>query len=135
MSTVGERLREERDRLGMSQTAFAEAGGVQKRAQINYEKDERSPDARYLIALFGLNVDVMYVLTSQRSNGASTHHLPPDEQLLLESYRGMAAKARKELLAEMLTGGSKKKPKMAGGVSVSGNNNRTAGGTYHENKE
>ena len=35
------RLREERERLGFSQEAFGVLGGVQKRAQINYEKGER----------------------------------------------------------------------------------------------
>lgn len=66
LSTVGERLREERDRLDLSQTAFAELGGVQKRAQINYEKDERHPDAGYLAAIAAANVDVLYVLTGKR---------------------------------------------------------------------
>lgn len=47
-STIGQRLREERERFGMSQTAFGQAGGVQKQAQINYESDLRSPDAIYL---------------------------------------------------------------------------------------
>ncbi|UQY37315.1 helix-turn-helix transcriptional regulator [Pseudomonas fulva] len=66
LSTIGERLREERDRLDLSQTAFAELGGVQKRAQINYEKDDRHPDAGYLAAIAAANVDVLYVLTGER---------------------------------------------------------------------
>jgi len=40
---------------------------VQKRAQINYEKDERQPDAAYLAAVAEAGADVLYVLTGQRS--------------------------------------------------------------------
>jgi len=48
MNTRGSRLREERARLGLNQDDLAAAGGVKRRAQINYEQDERSPDAEYL---------------------------------------------------------------------------------------
>lgn len=71
LSTIGERLREERELLGLSQPAFAEVGGVQKRAQINYEKDERYPDAAYLAAVAAAGVDVLYVLTGQHAGSAA----------------------------------------------------------------
>lgn len=63
LSTVGDRIKEERERLKMSQTEFADLGGVQKRAQIHYEKGERVPDALYLVAVAARGVDVTYVLT------------------------------------------------------------------------
>lgn len=66
MSTIGERLREERDKLKLSQTEFGKIGGVQKRAQVNYEGDERLPDAGYLSAVAKAGVDVLYVLTGSR---------------------------------------------------------------------
>lgn len=59
----------------MSQTGFADLGGVQKRAQINYEKGERSPDAAYLSAVAGHGVDVTYVLTGVRMDEATRSHL------------------------------------------------------------
>lgn len=59
----------------MSQTGFADLGGVQKRAQINYEKGERSPDAAYLSAVAGHGVDVTYVLTGIRMDEATRAHL------------------------------------------------------------
>lgn len=77
LSTIGERLRQERDRLGLNQTAFAEVGGVQKRAQINYEKDERYPDAGYLAAIAAAGVDVLYVLTGQRSQSVTEQSNSP----------------------------------------------------------
>ncbi|QKH37306.1 helix-turn-helix transcriptional regulator [Achromobacter pestifer] len=58
-----ERLKEERIRLGMSQTAFGELGGVKVLAQRNYETGKRSPDASYLERLAAMGVDVLYVVT------------------------------------------------------------------------
>jgi phage repressor protein C with HTH and peptisase S24 domain/DNA-binding XRE family transcriptional regulator len=66
MSTQGTRLREERDRLGLSQIDFAERGGVGKHSQINYENDRRHPDSKYLVLIENIGVDIMYVLTGTR---------------------------------------------------------------------
>jgi transcriptional regulator with XRE-family HTH domain len=66
MNSVGERLREERLRLGHNQSDFAEIGGVQRRAQVNYEADERSPDAGYLAAIAAQGADIQYVVTGRR---------------------------------------------------------------------
>lgn len=69
MSTIGERLKEERERLGLSQPAFAALGGAGKHSQINYEANRRSPDGEYLSAVAKHGVDVLYVLTGQRTPG------------------------------------------------------------------
>lgn len=125
MSTIGERLREERERLGLSQPAFAEVGGVQKRAQINYEKDERHPDAAYLAAVAEAGVDVLYVLTGQHAQNVTgqsyvstsrhvtenvhpvTHSVAAEplgeyrlnrrEKALLENYRGSDEEGRRAM--------------------------------------
>lgn len=60
------RLREERERLGLNQTDFAELGGVKKLAQFNYEKGERYPDAGYLMAVAASGVDTQYLLSGER---------------------------------------------------------------------
>lgn len=67
MNTIGQRLKEERERLGMNQESFAMAGGVKKRAQVYYEQDERCPDGHYFSALAGIGVDVTYILTGIRA--------------------------------------------------------------------
>ncbi|WP_198655759.1 S24 family peptidase [Salinicola sp. CR57] len=72
---VGERLRKERERLGMTQTALAEIGGVGKTTQINYEKNNRNPDTGYLLALDAVGVDTYYVLTGRRTGGADSESL------------------------------------------------------------
>ena len=61
--TIGDRLKEERSRLGLSQTDLGAAGGVGKTTQINYEKGTGSPDAKYLSALAALGIDILYVVT------------------------------------------------------------------------
>lgn len=50
-SDIGERLREERERIGLSQMAFGEIGGVKKLAQLKYEQRGRAPDVIYLGAI------------------------------------------------------------------------------------
>jgi len=63
MSHTGDRLREERDRLGLSQEALAKVAGVHRNTQIKYESGERSPDLDYLLAVSRVGVDVLYLLT------------------------------------------------------------------------
>lgn len=69
--SIGERLREERERIGLSQTALAQIGGVGKTTQIKYEKGASSPDSAYLSAVSDEGVDVFYVLKGQRSGTAT----------------------------------------------------------------
>lgn len=64
--TIGQRLREERKRLGFTQPKLGEVTGVIKGTQIAYEKDERSPDTKYLAAAAKSGVDVLYVITGER---------------------------------------------------------------------
>ncbi|WP_178125774.1 helix-turn-helix domain-containing protein [Pseudomonas sp. EMN2] len=63
---IGERLKEERVRLGYNQADFAAIAGVAKTSQFNYEKGDRSPDAAYLAAVAEKGVDVLYVVTGAR---------------------------------------------------------------------
>lgn len=133
MVSFGERLREERVRAGLSQTEFGELAGVTKKTQMLYEADERVPDARYLIAVIGARVDVQYILTGERQSQQTCPDVPADEQLLLDSYRGLSATKKKQLLASLLTGDVAKNPaKSGGGVVVTGSGNKTAGRDYHE---
>lgn len=67
MSTQGDRLKEERERLGLNQTALGAVAGVSKQTQLKYEKGGRYPDSIYLEAVTAAGVDVLYVVTGQRS--------------------------------------------------------------------
>jgi transcriptional regulator with XRE-family HTH domain len=65
--SIGNRLREERERLGFSQSSFAEITGAHRKSQGNYELGERMPDAAYLAAIAAAGADVLYILTGQRA--------------------------------------------------------------------
>lgn len=87
--TIGARLKEERSRLGLSQTDLGAAGGVGKTTQINYEKGAGSPDANYLSAVAALGVDILYVVT-----GVATPQVVEGftvaEDKLVNQYRALA---------------------------------------------
>ncbi|PIV87604.1 MAG: transcriptional regulator [Hydrogenophilales bacterium CG17_big_fil_post_rev_8_21_14_2_50_63_12] len=85
---IGERLKEERDRLGLNQTDFAAIGGIGRKTQFNYESGERAPDGAYLAAIATAGADVLYILTGQRVGAAApVAPLKPDETALLDNYR------------------------------------------------
>lgn len=63
---IGERLRAERERLKMTQSAFAAAAGAAKRTLIEWEKGATSPNAVQLAALSQAGVDVRFVVTGVR---------------------------------------------------------------------
>lgn len=67
MSGFPERLREERNRLGLTQEQLGEVGGVKKQAQSLYEGGKRNPDVGYLDRVSAVGVDVVYLLTGVRS--------------------------------------------------------------------
>jgi transcriptional regulator with XRE-family HTH domain len=68
MSNIWARIREERERLGLSQEAFGALGGVKKLAQFNYEKGKRSPTGDYFEQLRQHNgIDVNYIVTGIRT--------------------------------------------------------------------
>lgn len=77
MSTISDRLREERLRLDLVQPELADLGGVGKQSQINYESGKRQPDADYLARIAAAGADVNYILTGTRAaSGAPGHHDP-----------------------------------------------------------
>lgn len=87
MGSIGSRLKEERERLGLSQTALADVGGATRKTQFNYETDTRRPDADYLASIAGAGVDVLYVLLGDEPNRVLPPALPPKEQIIIDAYR------------------------------------------------
>lgn len=86
---IGDRLKEERTRLGLNQTEFASMAGVQKNAQSNYEKGDRNPDAAYLAAIATAGVDVLYIITGNRMPAAA-ESLAPRSAALVNNFENMA---------------------------------------------
>jgi transcriptional regulator with XRE-family HTH domain len=79
----GARLAEERKRLGLKQAEFASLVGTDVPKQSLYENDRRELRADYLSRLAAAKVDVVYVLTAKRSEGA---WLSEDASELLSDY-------------------------------------------------
>ncbi|NHC06887.1 hypothetical protein DFR40_1819 [Azonexus fungiphilus] len=80
---LGERLKEERKRLALSQEEFAERAGVKRLAQLQYEKEIREPRTSYLAALGAMGVSLGYVLFGKE---------PSDRTLAPEATRRIEKK-------------------------------------------
>lgn len=102
---IGDRLKEERERLGLNQTDFAALAGASKNTQYNYEKGGRSPDANYLAAASAAGIDVLYVLTGER-RPAAAESVSAEELELVMAYRTMSDPERSVLrrISGSLTG-------------------------------
>lgn len=88
MSAFGERLKDERERLGHNQEAFGLIGGVKRNAQANYERGDRTPDSDYLAAIGAAGADVLYILMGRRETRIPDT-LRDEEFLLLDKLRSL----------------------------------------------
>jgi len=93
-SGFGERLKEERKRLKLSQTQLGEIGGVAKLAQLQYESEATSPTIRYMTAIAEAGVDVNYLLFGMRFEAESltTAQLDKIEDRAFEWVEAVAEK-------------------------------------------
>lgn len=91
MSTIGQRLTEERKRLGFNQPDFGELGGVKKGTMINWEKDTTSPTGNFLAAIAKIGADINYIITGIRTE----KNLDPRETALIDNYRNSSEKDKK----------------------------------------
>ena len=83
---LGSRLREERNRLGLTQSELAESGGVRRVTVYLYEKGDRTPTLEFLDRLRHCGVSFEYVLWGQRRPAKSSGRRI-DAELASELYR------------------------------------------------
>lgn len=85
---IGLRIKEERERLSLTQQGVADSIGVAKRTFIDWEKDRTSPTAVQLSALSQIGMDVLYVVTGQRSSAVLVHQSEQNrrQSALLDNY-------------------------------------------------
>lgn len=83
---IGQRLREERKRLRLTQAEFGELGGAAYRSVADWERGVAVPNAAFLAAIADAGADVMYILTG-RSAGQEAAPANPREAALLDNYR------------------------------------------------
>lgn len=94
------RIKEERERLGHSQTAFAALAGASKHSQINWEKGVGTPTAAVLAAWAVHGLDVLYVVTGQRAGGtaapapAATPAVSAGDRTLLANFHAAPAQVQ-----------------------------------------
>lgn len=91
--SLGNRLREERRRLGLNQEKFGAIGSVHRNSQADYESDRVAPDTNYLVRLAEAGVDVIYVVTGQRA----AENISLSEAQMLDAFRTLSP-ARQELV-------------------------------------
>ena len=100
---ISERLKSERENLGLSQQALADLLGISLRSQQNYEKGDRNPDSAYLAAIAAAGADVLYILTGQRAGGVKpARALTAEEETLLGYFRDASKEVRRAALGALL---------------------------------
>jgi len=67
LMSLGMRLKREREACGLAQAAVAAICGIQPNAQRLYENGLRCPRADYLSRLSATAIDVLFVVTGQRT--------------------------------------------------------------------
>ena len=86
---IGSRLQEERKRYGMTQSQVADALGIAKRTQANYEAGTSDATASYLSkAASQIGFDIPYILNGVRTT-LSHDSLSEAEDVVITQYRSI----------------------------------------------
>lgn len=93
-SNFGDRLEEERSRLGLKKGQMAEAGNVAPSTYTSYLQGDRVPDLNALVAWAEAGVDPLYVALGRRMPDL----LAPEEEMILSGYRRLDARGRAGVL-------------------------------------
>jgi transcriptional regulator with XRE-family HTH domain len=73
--TLGDRIKEERRRLGLTQQQFADGLEISRSAITFYETDRTVPDGNFFSRALENGVDVLYILKGERSVEAAAYML------------------------------------------------------------
>ncbi|CDL85716.1 helix-turn-helix domain-containing protein [Xenorhabdus cabanillasii] len=93
---VNDRLKIEREKLGLTQIEIAKACGVSYRTYCDYEAGKTEPKASFFAQLDEMGADVMFILTGQYS---AKSNISMEEQKLIENYRAMSEESRLNMQA------------------------------------
>lgn len=102
---IGNRLREERIRLGKNINDMALTGGVTPDVQSEYEMGIKRPTASYMNAIGAAGAEVFYILLGEKPDRDVL--LDADEQSLVHNYRSCSSEIR-QAITVMAENGAKK---------------------------
>ena len=95
---ISSRLQEERKRIGLTQEALAAKLEATKRSVINWEGGAALPGAEVLSRYAAIGADVLYILTGQRTGGASAPPPPSavseGDRILLDNFHAAPAQVQ-----------------------------------------
>lgn len=96
--SIGTRIKERREELGITQVELAARLGVSKGAIGNYETDANSPKASIMYKIFDiLQCDANYLY--QDEVGTLESNMPPaDERMLVSLYRKLNDEGKAKLV-------------------------------------
>lgn len=81
------RIKEERLRVGLSQTELADAINSTRKSVFNWETEAAQPPAIAVAAMAQCGMDVLYILTGQRSVAVAPQALLPEgDRILLDNF-------------------------------------------------
>lgn len=84
---IAVRMKEERTRAGLSQAQLAERIGATRHSVINWETEAAQPPAIAVAAMNACGMDVLYILTGQRSVAVTPQALLPEgDRILLDNF-------------------------------------------------
>lgn len=95
---IGNRIKEERERLKLTQMELAVIVNAGKRTVSDWEASKTSPTALQLSALFHMDFDISYIITGHRLIAIENI----EEEILLKAYRELDQKSKKEVLLKVI---------------------------------
>lgn len=98
--SLGARIREERQRLGMNQTDFAALAGAGRRAMVNWESDGAAPLVTALTAWAEAGADALYIITGRRTADRPDNPATQIEEQLAGIRRDLLDPGRRRLQGE-----------------------------------
>lgn len=95
--SIGSRMRERREELGITQPELAEMIGVTKGAISNYETGANSPKASMMFKIFKvLQCDANYIYQDEIAE-AESKMLPHEERTILKLFRKLNEEGQEKL--------------------------------------
>lgn len=95
----GERLREERERLGLSQGEFASKAGVHRNTQVRYETGRTQPLPGYLDTIKSMGVNTNYLFTGGKDEMRLPGSLEQDLEFFGQAFVDVLGIPEDQLLA------------------------------------